>query len=97
MIEKEKPRYLKEQFQKLKKIISENSLEIINNILKESIFKGITNLSIFEDLITASTVKKTVKTKSVSAPTAKIPEIMKNVVPEIRKISEYQEKLVKNL
>lgn len=96
-IKSEKGRYLKEQLTKLKEIIEKHPLEIIEKILREFLTKEITNLSVFNDTAEAYSYKSKAELKKDEVSIKNIPEIMKNINPELRKASEYQERLVNNI
>ena len=94
MIKLEKPRYLKEQFQKLKEILELNPLENVEKLVKEFVGKKDCNLSTLEALLLETSTTKMDNAQSNSVPEKNIPDLMKNITPEVRNTSEYQERLV---
>lgn len=95
LIKLEKPRYLKEQLNKLKEIIEKNSLDNIEKTLQEFIGRGKCNLSDLEAILLRIPLKEIKESNSFSVPIENIPDSMKNIVPEVRNTSEYDERLVK--
>lgn len=95
LIKLEKPRYLKEQLNKLKEIIEKNSLENIEKTLQDFIGRGKCNLSNLGAILLRIPLKEIKESNSFSVPIENIPDSMKNIVPEVRNTSEYDERLVK--
>lgn len=95
LIKIEKPRYLKEQLKKLKRILLENSIIAVEKALDEVMIKGSSNLVELETLVLSNVLKLKEGDKSAKSDSGeiKLPEALQDKIPELRDASEYAKKL----